>query len=108
MEGLSGLRRAHARASGGISSFMISSRLALSSAIKKDEPVMFPPGRARLNTSPVWVPNYSHNYWNRGGRLLSCEGRGGALGNDDSDPVLDKVCCERRKTIVSALCPAIF
>ncbi len=51
--GLPGFVSAAARASRGSALFMISSRLALSSGMKNDEPVTFPPGRGRLATTPL-------------------------------------------------------
>ena len=51
--GLSGLRRTPTRVKSGRTSLRISSRLAVSSGKKNDDPVTLAPGRARLATSPV-------------------------------------------------------
>ena len=54
--GLSGFTRTAIRLVCGKSSLKISSRFAFSSGTKKVEPVMLPPGRARLSTRPK-LPN---------------------------------------------------
>ena len=51
--GLSGLKRTAIRVSPGTISFSSSSRLALTSGARTVSPVIFPPGGARLATSPV-------------------------------------------------------
>jgi hypothetical protein len=51
--GFVGFHRTATRETEGIASLSISSRLPLSSAEIKLIPVMFPPGRARLATSPA-------------------------------------------------------
>ena len=50
--GLPSLNNAPTRWSPGSASWQISSRLPISSLLNKDRPVMLPPGRARLATSP--------------------------------------------------------
>jgi len=51
-QGVSGFHRTTTRVSRGIASLSSCSRLAPSSAVIRDSPVTFPPGRARLATKP--------------------------------------------------------
>ena len=70
-------------------SFKSSSRFPLSSGEKLDSPVMFPPGRARLATSPLPTGSLSLRHDNGNGDSCFLGGTGCCRTTRDDDVYLE-------------------
>jgi hypothetical protein len=75
--------------------------LPLNSGARIVNPVAFPPGRARLSTTPDTdrVSNDSHNDWNRFSRLLGGSGGRSSVCDDHIDVELDELRRELGKSL---------
>ena len=92
----------------GNASLSNSSRFALSSGVKKDDPVMLPPGRARLATSPAATasPTGAMTIGIVVVACLAARAPGTAVGHDDVDLEPHQLGRELGKPVVLALRPA--
>jgi hypothetical protein len=80
---LSGFTSTPMRRIRGSASLKRSSRFELISGLKNVDPVMFPPGRARLDM--MRVPNYCHDNRNGRGCALGCKDGWCAMRDEDID-----------------------
>ena len=93
--GLAGFKRTAICEAAGTTSFTNSSRLVTTPALKSDSPVILPPGRARLATSPTPTGSATlgHDDGESARRLFGSLGRRGIPHDEDIDLEMDEVCC---------------
>src|SRR4029453_4848665 len=95
----------------GTASLRSSSRFAWSSGTKSVNPVMLPPGRARLATrpAPTASPTPRRDYGDCRGSSLGGEGRGCAsMRHDDVNPECNQLGHQGGETVILPLRPSVF
>src|SRR5262249_53173153 len=108
--GLSGFTRAATRVSCGMASLSNSTLFPLISGLKKLDPVMLPPGRAKLATIAPgdWVSDDRHHNGNGRGRPLGSSGCGCSMSDDHIHARANQLVRKRGEPRVVLLRPAVF